>query len=90
MSFRVANFMRFRDGKLVENLSVIDSFDGVEQVLGHPLAPGAATAAIRSLFNVHFPTTSVCCRGARGMVFSRACKGDLPCAVLSPLSSAVC
>ena len=39
MSFRVANFMRFRDGKLVENLSLIDSFDAVEQVLGHPLAP---------------------------------------------------
>jgi ketosteroid isomerase-like protein len=38
MSYRVANFMRFRDGKLVENLSLIDSFDAVEQVLGHPLA----------------------------------------------------
>jgi ketosteroid isomerase-like protein len=35
--FRVANFMRFRDGKLVENHSLIDSFDAVEQVLGHPL-----------------------------------------------------
>ncbi|HEY0223990.1 MAG TPA: nuclear transport factor 2 family protein [Pseudolabrys sp.] len=38
ISFRVANFMRFRDGKLIENLSLIDSFDAVEQVLGHPLA----------------------------------------------------
>lgn len=38
MSYRVANFMRFRDGKLLENLSLIDSFDVVEQVLGHPLA----------------------------------------------------
>jgi ketosteroid isomerase-like protein len=38
ISYRVANFMRFRDGKLVENLSLIDSFDVVEQVLGHPLA----------------------------------------------------
>jgi ketosteroid isomerase-like protein len=38
MSYRVANFMRFRDDKLVENLSLIDSFDAVEQVLGHPLA----------------------------------------------------
>lgn len=36
--FRVANFMRFRAGKLVDNLSLIDSFDAVEQVLGHPLA----------------------------------------------------
>jgi ketosteroid isomerase-like protein len=38
MSYRVANFMRFRDGKLIENLSLIDSFDAVEQVLGRPLA----------------------------------------------------
>ena len=39
--YRVANFMRFRDDKLVENISLIDSFDVVEQVLGHPLAvPG--------------------------------------------------
>jgi ketosteroid isomerase-like protein len=38
ISFRVANFMRFRDGKVVRNLSLIDSFDAVEQVLGHPLA----------------------------------------------------
>ncbi len=29
--------MRFRDGKLIENLSLLDSFDAVEQVLGHPL-----------------------------------------------------
>lgn len=36
--FRVANFMRFRDGKVVENISLIDSFDAVEQVLGRPLA----------------------------------------------------
>ena len=39
--FRVANFMRFLDGKLIENLSLIDSFDAVEQVLGYPL--GAKT-----------------------------------------------
>ena len=38
ISYRVANFMRFHDGKVVENLSLIDSFDAVEQVLGHPLA----------------------------------------------------
>ena len=38
ISYRVANFMRFRDGKLVENLSLLDSFDAVEQVLGQPLA----------------------------------------------------
>jgi ketosteroid isomerase-like protein len=38
ISFRVANFMRFRDHKVVRNLSLIDTFDAVEQVLGHPLA----------------------------------------------------
>jgi ketosteroid isomerase-like protein len=37
ISYRVANFMRFRDGKVVENLSLLDSFDVVEQVLGQPL-----------------------------------------------------
>ena len=37
-SYRVANFLRFRDGKVIENLSLLDSFDAVEQVLGHPLA----------------------------------------------------
>jgi ketosteroid isomerase-like protein len=38
ISYRVANFMRFRDGKLVDNLSLLDSFDAVEQTIGHPLA----------------------------------------------------
>ena len=38
ISYRLAHFMRFRAGKLVENLSLIDSFDAAEQVLGHPLA----------------------------------------------------
>jgi ketosteroid isomerase-like protein len=36
--FRVTNFMRFRDGKVVENVLLIDSFDAVEQVIGRPLA----------------------------------------------------
>jgi ketosteroid isomerase-like protein len=41
ISYRVANFMRFRDGKLVENLSLVDTFDAVEQLIGRPLvAPG--------------------------------------------------
>lgn len=45
ISYRVANYMRFRDGKLVENLSLIDTFDAVEQVLGRPLTvPGAPRA----------------------------------------------
>ena len=38
ISYRLAHFMRFRDGKVIENISLIDSFDAVEQVLGHPLA----------------------------------------------------
>lgn len=35
--YRVAAFMRFRDGKLVEYQSFYDGFDVMEQVLGHPL-----------------------------------------------------
>lgn len=38
ISYRLAHFLRFRGGKVVENISLIDSFDAVEQVLGHPLA----------------------------------------------------
>ena len=45
ISYRLAHFMRFRDGKVIENLSLIDSFDAVEQVLGHPLAVHDAHAA---------------------------------------------
>ena len=37
ISYRLAHFLRFRDGKIVENLSLLDSFDAVEQVLGMPL-----------------------------------------------------
>src|SRR6185312_1334748 len=35
ITYRLAHFMRFRGGKVVENLSLIDSFDVVEQLLGH-------------------------------------------------------
>jgi ketosteroid isomerase-like protein len=45
ISYRVANIMRFRDGKLIENLSLIDSFDAVEQVFGQPLAVQEYAAA---------------------------------------------
>ena len=38
ITYRLAHFMKFRDGKIVQNLSLLDSFDAVEQVLGHPLA----------------------------------------------------
>jgi ketosteroid isomerase-like protein len=38
ISYRVANFLRFKDGKVIENLSLLDSFDAAEQILGYPLA----------------------------------------------------
>ena len=37
IGWRVAQFMRFRDQKIVEYCSVIDSFDAAEQVLGHAI-----------------------------------------------------
>ena len=37
ISYRLAHFLSFRDGKIIRNLSLIDSFDAAEQVLGHPL-----------------------------------------------------
>jgi ketosteroid isomerase-like protein len=35
--YRLAHFTRFRAGKVIENLSLLDSFDAVEQVLGRQL-----------------------------------------------------
>jgi ketosteroid isomerase-like protein len=40
INYRVANFMRFRDDKLIHNLSLLDTFDAVEQVLGHRFSIG--------------------------------------------------
>ncbi len=37
ISYRIAQFIQFRDEKVVEYNSIIDSFDAVEQVLGHAL-----------------------------------------------------
>jgi ketosteroid isomerase-like protein len=37
ISYRIAQFLCFRDEKLVDYVSIIDSFDAVEQVLGRPL-----------------------------------------------------
>jgi ketosteroid isomerase-like protein len=48
ISYRLAHFMRFRDDKVVENLSLIDSFDAVEQVLGHSLATAEVRTGRRS------------------------------------------
>ena len=37
ISYRVAQFIRFNDGKVAEYCSVIDSFDAAVQVLGHAI-----------------------------------------------------
>lgn len=37
ISYRLAHFMRFREGQVLENVGLLDSFDAVEQVLGHSL-----------------------------------------------------
>ena len=37
VSYRIANFFRFQDGKLIDNVSLLDSFDDAEQVLGHSI-----------------------------------------------------
>lgn len=37
ISCRIAHFMKWRDGKLVEYVSLIDSFDAVEQMIGQSL-----------------------------------------------------
>jgi ketosteroid isomerase-like protein len=41
ISFQLAHFVRFRDGKVVEFRSLIDSFDAAEQLLGHAIDLGA-------------------------------------------------
>ena len=41
--YRVANIMRFCDGKVIENLSLLDSFDVVEQLIGQQLTGHAYT-----------------------------------------------
>ena len=38
ISYRLAHFIRFCGGKVIEFTSLMDSFDAVEQVLGHPLS----------------------------------------------------
>jgi ketosteroid isomerase-like protein len=37
ISYRIAHFIKFRDEKVIEYVSIIDSFDAVEQMLGHNL-----------------------------------------------------
>lgn len=47
INYRISHFMKFRNGRLVEYLSVLDSFDAAEQMLGHRL-DGADTAPVES------------------------------------------
>ena len=37
ISYRIAHFIQFRDERVVDYVSIIDSFDAVEQMLGHSL-----------------------------------------------------
>ncbi len=37
ISYRIAHFIKFRDEKVIEYVSIIDSFDAVEQMLGYNL-----------------------------------------------------
>jgi hypothetical protein len=43
ISYRLAQFIRFHDNKVIEYVAIIDSFDAVEQVLGHALNVHAET-----------------------------------------------
>ena len=53
ISYRIAQFVRFENEKVVEYVSLIDSFDAVEQVLGQQLtAPGARRAGTGELIAV--------------------------------------
>ena len=46
ISYRLAHFIRFRDGKVTRFRSLIDSFDAAEQVLGHPIDVGPSANAV--------------------------------------------
>jgi ketosteroid isomerase-like protein len=52
ISYGLAHFMCFRDDKVVSILSVIDSFDAVEQVLGHALEADADATEAGDLVRV--------------------------------------
>lgn len=45
ISYRVAQFITFRNGKIMDYCSVIDSFDAAEQVLGHRIEMSESGAA---------------------------------------------
>ena len=43
-NYRVANFMQFEGGKLIKNLSLLDTFDAVEQLLGQRIHIGYSSS----------------------------------------------
>ena len=43
-NYRVANFMQFEGGKLIKNLSLLDTFDAVEQLLGQRIQIGNSSS----------------------------------------------
>jgi ketosteroid isomerase-like protein len=45
INYRVAQFITFRNGKIADYCSVIDSFDAAEQVLGHRIEVSESGAA---------------------------------------------
>ncbi len=46
MIIRLAQFARFRDGKVVEFCSITDTLGAAEQVIGHPLISAADAPAL--------------------------------------------
>src|SRR5687768_15119683 len=44
--YNQAQFLRFRDGKIVEYRGIIDSFDAAEQIIGHSLALADAPCSL--------------------------------------------
>ena len=39
ISYNQAQFLKFRDGKIIEYRGIIDSFNAAEQMIGHPIEP---------------------------------------------------
>ncbi len=46
ISYHQAQFMRFRNGKIVEYRGLIDSFDAAEQMIGHPIEFAAGSRGV--------------------------------------------
>lgn len=47
ISYCQAQFMHFRNGKIIEYRCIIDSFDAAEQMIGHPIELSAAPCTTR-------------------------------------------